>query len=197
MFDALDRLRNSETNERSFLNEPHNRTGLRSASRAVRRAWVAPEIARLGPDDAADYIDHLLRLPSDDRRQRFGQCPRDGFIRRYVDRMDWQRAFVLGYRDRGVLRGAAHVAWPDVAWLDGAEIALAVEPEWQRCGIGSALVRRAVLEACARHLPALCFYGFADNEGLRRLLHRFGGAPTVLRGEVEGRIPLPVVPGDD
>ncbi len=148
-------------------------------------------IRPLAPEEGRTLAAHLRRLDTDARRRRFGLEVGDGFIERYAHGIDWQRAFVLGYFEDGGLRGAVEAAWPAVDWLDGAaEIAVQVETGWRRRGVASALLKAASRLARARGIGGIFFSALAENDPLRRLIHRFGVPAVLLGAELEGRLSL-------
>ncbi len=80
-----------------------------------------------------------------------------------------------------------------MSWLEGAaELAVSVETAWQRQGVGTALVAEAMAEARRRNLPAVRYFGLAENTGIQGLMHRFGATTTRSGGEIDGRVDLPV-----
>jgi GNAT superfamily N-acetyltransferase len=161
--------------------------------RRADRKTAEDGICRLELDHARSYLDHLLRLTSEDRRLRFAHTAPDRMIARSIERIDGETTTLFGWIEEGVVRGVVHLAWPDVSWLEGAaELAVSVEAEWQRQGIGRRLVEEAVAEARQRHLPAIRYVGLAENKGLLALMASFGGLTTRAGGEVDGRVDLPV-----
>jgi GNAT superfamily N-acetyltransferase len=167
----------------------------------AERPWIAPPIAArqpirlpirmLEPGERSLLRAHLLRLPPADRRRRFLRDIDDDVISRYVAGIDFARAAVAAYIEEGMVRAASQLAWPDIPWLEGeAELAVEVEPRWQRRGIGTAMVARAAEEARERRLPGIRFYAGGANEPVRRIAHRFEARLTTGDGEIEGRIAL-------
>ena len=148
-------------------------------------------IRPLAPEERRTLTAHLCRLDNNSRRRRFGLEVSDGFIDRYARSIDWDRAFVLGYFEGGVLRGAVEAAWPAVDWLDGAaEIAVQVEADWRRRGVASALLRAASRLALARGIAGIFFSALAENDPLRPLISRFGIPVALVGTELQGRLPL-------
>lgn len=156
--------------------------------------WPAAGIGSLrllAPAEGAAVSAHLLRLSADDRRLRFAHPAHDGFLDRYVRTIDWDRSFILAWEREGCPRAIAHVAWPDVSWLEGgADLGVSVEGPWQRQGVGRALVRASVTEARARNLPAIRWNALGENTGIIRLMRGLG--LSILRSgtSIEGVIDL-------
>lgn len=90
-----------------------------------------------------DYRQHLLRLDGQSRHARFGWAMDDAGINAHCLRVMGEGAIVIGGYVEGTVRGGVEL-WP-VA--DRAEIVFSVEKDWQRQGLGTALVERAVAEA--------------------------------------------------
>lgn len=145
--------------------------------------------------EAGAYLDHLIRLDPESRRHRFGRPIGDQDLARFVAEIDWSRALVLAHIEDGMVRGAAHLAWPDVEWLGGdGELAVAVEGRWRRGGIGRGLLERATSEARARGLAGIMFFTQSDNEPMLALARHFDAPLSYIGREVEGRVPLTIPP---
>lgn len=136
------------------------------------------------------YEAHLLRLGAEDRAYRFAAGAGDSQIRKHVRGIDQLRTIVLGYFENDELRGAAEIAGLHIAWPTEAELAVIVEKPWQGRGIGTQLVRRALVVArnrsCA-HLHTICLI---DNVRMRHIVRKFEGDMQFESGMVEGDIRL-------
>jgi GNAT superfamily N-acetyltransferase len=149
-------------------------------------------LQQLAPGHASAYLAHLLRLSKDDRRLRFAHPAHDKAVARAVARIDWETTALFGWVEGGVVRGVAHLAWPDAAWLEGgAEVAVSVETALQRQGVGRRLVDEAIAEARRRRLPVVHYVGLAENRALIALMAGFGGTAVRQGGEIAGRVDLP------
>ena len=169
------------------------RAALRADPGLVSPLWGAARdgIRPLLSYEAGAYLAHLVRLDPDSRRHRFGRPIEDRDLARFVAAIDWSRALVLAHVEEGRVRGAAHLAWPDVEWLGGdGELAVAVEGGWRRRGIGRVLLERATGEARARGLAGIMFFTRADNEAMLALAQHFDAPLDYFGSEVEGRVPL-------
>ncbi len=83
-------------------------------------------VQHLNGNARAALVAHLLALPAEDRRLRFGSSLSPESIANYVDSIDLVHDAVFGvYDDRLALVGAAHLAFAD----DLAELGLSVLPE--------------------------------------------------------------------
>lgn len=136
-----------------------------------------------------EVVRHLLRLPANDRRLRFGAPMRDSSIEAYVAGIDFARdqAFSILGSDLE-LRGLAHLA------LDGerdtAELGLSVDWSVRERGHGNALLQRAVLHATNRGYRALFMHCLAENATMMNLARRAGLSIVITHGEADGRLTL-------
>lgn len=143
---------------------------------------------QLGRHEAAAYAAHLVALRDEDRRLRFGQPIDDAAIRRYVERIDFDRDAVFGVTDEELaLVGAAHLARGPRC----AELGISVLPAHRRRGVGDALMRRAVLHARNWGIAEFFTHCLRENAPLVRLARRNGLRVTVEGGEADGVLVLP------
>ncbi|MBI1943002.1 MAG: GNAT family N-acetyltransferase [Betaproteobacteria bacterium] len=146
-------------------------------------------VQKLNPRHRDDIARHLLRLPAEDRRLRFGRAIRDQAIGEYVAGIDLgrDRAFGVSAPDLALI-GVAHLA------LDrstgSAELGLSVDPASRGRGYGYALLQRAVLHAANRGFRALFMYCLAENHIMIHLARKAGLTVVVERGEVDARLAL-------
>ena len=132
---------------------------------------------------------HLLRLPPNDRRLRFGAPMRDDSIAAYVARIDFARDQVFGILGSDLeLWGLAHLALaPDG---ETAELGLSVDWSVRERGYGNALLQRAVLHATNRGYRALFMHCLAENKTMMNLARRAGLSLVITQGEADGRLAL-------
>ena len=136
-------------------------------------------------------VGHFLALPLKDRSLRFGSALAPAVIARYVDGIDFRRDTVFGVHDAGlVLIGVAHLAIEHGV----AELALSVLPGHRRCGIGSALVRRAVTHARKRGISRLFMRCRSENASIVRMAQRFDMDIVASGGDAEARLELRAPP---
>ncbi len=86
----------------------------------IRKLWVG---------EAHKYRDHLLRLDSESRNNRFGGGVSDDFIADYVHLTLSLDSVVHGFFVDSHLRGAAELRMLGRSATDGAEAAIAIEKE--------------------------------------------------------------------
>jgi GNAT superfamily N-acetyltransferase len=150
-----------------------------------------PRVAvhRLNPRHRDDISRHLLLLPADDRRLRFGQHIRDEAVHDYVARIDFERDRVFGVHAPDLeLAGVAHLALDPVAQL--AELGLSVDPTCRGKGYGFALLQRAVLHAANLGFRVLFMYCLAENRIMMHLARKAGLTLVVEFGETDARLAL-------
>ena len=147
---------------------------------------------KLGAADASAMVDHLCRLPDSDRRLRFhGTVSSEWIARRYAG-LDWSRTVAVGVFVEGVLRGFVELAFesPLPVPETRAELAISIEPDFQRAGLGRELTGRAVTIARnrgAQHLIMLCL---PENLPMRRIAKRLSGVMHQEDGTVEADLDL-------
>src|ERR1700750_1920446 len=134
--------------------------------------------------------DHLLRLDSVSRHDRFHGFLGDSFIERYAARCGSDGTVIIAYLVDGVVRGAAELHPPEQSPDAQPEIAFSVERSLRRSGVGSVLFRSLIAEARARNLRSLRITTGSHNEAMRALAHKFGANLTFRHGESTGSIAL-------
>jgi RimJ/RimL family protein N-acetyltransferase len=148
------------------------------------------DIARiLTPAELDLYRDHLLRLGAADRRLRFGATVGDETIEAFVARISpWDTRIIARFNDRLEV-----VAAVQVTVVDGplAELAFSVDEAERGRGLGTALMRRALLWARNRGIRRLCLYCRAENHAMRRIARRAGMALAMSEGDAEGFLDVP------
>ena len=144
----------------------------------IRKLWSAEMHA---------YREHLLRLDSESRRNRFCGAIADDTIRTYAATARGGDVIVHGFFVDGVLRGAA-----DLRMLGReAEAAFSIEKPWQSHGIGSALLERSLLAARNRGIKHLHVCCLANNQRMQHLARKFDAELTFDYGTVNGTMENP------
>jgi GNAT superfamily N-acetyltransferase len=134
--------------------------------------------------------DHLLRLDSASRRDRFNGFMDDDFIERYAAKCADDGTVIIAYVEDGVVRGAAELHPPDQSPDALPEIAFSVEARVRRQGVGSILFRKLIAEAHSEGYHALRITTGAQNQAMRTLANKFGAHLTFRHGESTGSIDL-------
>jgi len=134
--------------------------------------------------------DHLLRLDSGSRHDRFNGFMDDGFIERYAAKCADDGTVIIAYFENGVVRGAAELHPPDQSPDSLPEIAFSVEASVRRQGVGSILFRKLIAEARLKGYHSLRITTGAQNHAMRALANKFGAHLTFRHGESTGGIDL-------
>jgi GNAT superfamily N-acetyltransferase len=121
----------------------------------------------------AELVRHLTRLDLRSRVNRFFTPAQDGAIRTYVDKSS--PLFVVTAERGGEVCGVAEVH-PHHDRPRAAEIAVSVDEDLRRRGIGRALFSRALAEARARGIRDIWVVYLSGNEAMRRIAGRAGFA---------------------
>ena len=150
---------------------------------------VRVAVSRLNLRHRDDIACHLLQLPEEDRRLRFGHAIRDDTVRAYVDGIDFARDRVFGVHGPAMeLIGVAHLALDAVEKL--AELGVSVDPSCRTNGYGFALLQRAVLHAENLGYRILFMHCLAENGIMMHLARKAGLTVVVEHGEADARLTL-------
>jgi len=146
-------------------------------------------VQKLGPMHRAQILRHLLRLPAEDRRLRFGAPVRDSAIEAYVAGIDFTRDRAFGVLGVDLeLLGIAHLALDPAEQV--AELGLSVDSSARGKGYGYALLQRSVLHATNLGYAALFMHCLAENQIVMHLARKAGLTLVVESGEADGRLAL-------
>ncbi len=139
-------------------------------------------------EDWRDQLrDHLLRLGPESRFNRFLGWTSDDAILRYVDTIGPE--LVIEARIAGHRCGLAELHLRK-SHRPMAEIALSVEDDWQRLGIGAALFDKALRESRIRGVWEIWIFHLKSNLAIRRITERAGFTrmtdddPSVVRARI-------------
>ena len=146
-------------------------------------------VQRLAASHRDKIVRHLLRLPADDRRLRFGAPMRDSTIETYVERIDFAHDQAFGIFGADLeLWGMAHLALDSRG--QSAELGLSVDCSVRGKGYGYALLQRAVLHATNRGYRALFMHCLAENGVMMNLARKAGLSVVITSGEADGQLAL-------
>jgi RimJ/RimL family protein N-acetyltransferase len=149
----------------------------------------AVAVQRLNLRHREDIARHLLQLPEEDRRLRFGHVIRDDAIRAYVAGIDFERDRVFGIEGEALeLVGFAHLALDPAD--PTAELGLSVDPRCRGKGYGYALLQRALLHATNIGCRVLFMHCLAENAIMMHLARKAGLLLVLEGGEADGRLRL-------
>lgn len=144
----------------------------------IRKLWVA---------DAAAFRDHLLRLDTTTRRNRFGMATGDEFITRYAEASFNLDTLIHGVFVDEKLVGVGELRLLGTSRTD-AEAAFSVETEYQLRGFGSRLMGKLLLSARNRRIRKLYMNCLASNGQMQRLARRHGAELEYESGDVVGLV---------
>ena len=161
------------------------------------------EVRRLWPSDMEAYRDHLLRLDSRSRHERFGGGMSDDFLMHYAEHCFGQGDLLYGAFIDGGLVGAAELRSSAAIWSEQApfgrhihaEAAFSVEQGHRRQGIGEKLFRRIQRAASNHGVETIEIICLPDNIGMRMLAQKFkthfSFEESALTGRLRARRPTP------
>lgn len=145
-------------------------------------------IHELAGDHREALLEHLLALPVEDIRLRFGAPLGADAIRSYVERIAFDVDAVFAVRGDGLrILGAAHLAVTG----DQAEFGVSVLPAHRDKGIGAALFARAEEHARNRRIARLFVHCLRENAPMVGLARAKGMDIFVEAGEVDAYAALP------
>jgi len=147
-------------------------------------------IRQLRPSEETLFRNHLLRLDTVSRRDRFNGVTDDQFVSAYSSRCFHDGTTVIGYVVDGQVRGAAELhERPELVEPTG-EIAFSVEHDYQHGGIGGQLFARLIETARGFGYERLLVTTHSQNEAMKALARRFDAKLSFAAGEAVGLIEL-------
>lgn len=131
-------------------------------------------------------LDHLTRLPLNDRYLRFCNTLSDEGIENYVNRIDLRsttgEACFAVFDDHKRIVGLCHIA-PYTDSESSAEMALSVDEDRRKCGIGDVLFHRGILHCESLGIKRIYMNCLASNTPVQKLARRHGMKVTTDYGE--------------
>lgn len=147
-------------------------------------------IRQLRPSDLPRFAEHLLRLDSQSRRDRFNGLADDDFLRAYAERCFHEGVTVIGYVEGDKVLGAAELHEQPEEIEPTAEIAFSVESKLQHRGIGARLFRRLIAQARGLGYQHLQVTTHSSNLAMKALARRFNARLSFEQGDAFGVIDL-------
>ena len=151
-------------------------------------------IRQLRPSDRHRFHEHLLRLDTESRRDRFNGAIGDGFLDAYAERCFRDGTTVVGYVYGEHVRGAAEIHERPEIEEPTAEIAFSVEREFQHRGLGGLLFERLIGHAYGLGYERLLVTTHPNNQAMKALARRFDARLSFEAGETVGVIDLAPLP---
>jgi GNAT superfamily N-acetyltransferase len=148
-------------------------------------------VRRLYRPDLPLFRDHLVRLDSDTRYNRFGLHVSDEYLGNYAELCFAPGSITYGYFEDGLIRGASELrmfASKEQAYQKDAEAAFSVEKPWRRRGIGADLMSHIVLAARNRSIGKLTIFCLRQNQAMLRLAKKFEAELKFEMSDVTGRL---------
>ena len=142
-----------------------------SASRRPSVSPTRPYIMRLDSEHEAQLSALLCDLDKSSRINRFGHPASDDRVQGYAKEAVARAAYMAGAFDAGRLIGVVEM----FATCDGiAEIAFAIDGDWRRQGLGSALLEAATCWAELAGIATLRMFISRNNWPMRQFAHNAG-----------------------
>ena len=141
-------------------------------------------VQRLARFQSGEILAHLLALPAEDLRLRFGAPLGPVGIEKYVNGIDFSNDRLFGIFDPELrLVSLAHLA----VNFEGrfAELGLSVAHESRRRGHGEALLYRGATHAASLGMRTIYMHCLSENAALMGLARKAGFKIVVERGEAD------------
>src|SRR3954451_16588062 len=148
----------------------------------IRKMWSV---------EAGRYREHLLRLDSASRLNRFGGNISDEFLAYYATLATSIDTVIHGFFVNGTMRGAAELRPIGAPITREAEAAFSIEQPWQSHGVGSVLLERTLLAARNRGLKFLHMACLADNKRMQQLARKYDADLSFDFSSVVGEVSTP------
>ena len=157
--------------------------------------WVP--IRSLSARHRPRILAHLLALDMNDRYLRFGYAAGDDQIRRYVERIAFDRDEIFGVFNRRLeLIALAHLAYEPSVDADptrpsAAEFGVSVAVRGRGRGYGARLFDHAVLRARNRHVDTIVIHALSENVAMLRIVRNAGATIERTGVDAEAHLRLP------
>jgi ribosomal protein S18 acetylase RimI-like enzyme len=172
-------------------------SGAPTALPARARAFGWVPIRSLSERHRPRILAHLLALDVDDRYLRFGYAAADDQIRRYVERIAFERDEIFGVFNRRLdLIALAHLAYePSVDSAPGkpsaAEFGVSVAVRGRGRGYGARLFDHAVLRARNRGVDTIVIHALSENVAMLKIVRNAGATIERTGVDSEAHLRLP------
>jgi GNAT superfamily N-acetyltransferase len=156
----------------------------------IARPLASGVVRILGARELPLFRDHLLRLDSASRHDRFNGALDDDFLATYAARCVNEGTIIIAYFEGDRVRGAAELHQPDLTPQSLPEIAFSVESDLRHQGVGTVLFTRLIAKARSMGYTTLRITTSAQNDAMRALARKFGARLSFRHGESTGTIDL-------
>ena len=156
---------------------------------------MIPVVQRLAGFQSGEILAHLLALPAEDLRLRFGVARSPVAIEKFVNGIDFTNDRVFGIFDPELkLVSVAHLA----VNLEGrfAELGLSVAHAIHRQGHGEALLHRGASHAASLGLRMIYMHCLSENAALMGLARKAGFKIVVDHGEADASMQIEETRGE-
>jgi len=143
---------------------------------------------RLGPNDRAQFVDHLLLLDAPARRRRFGVALGDDAVRAIAKTMAFDE-LCWGLFVGGALKGTAMVLRSDARSRRG-EFAISLDADLRGVGWGRLLLNTALESAYQHGVEFVDIHYLAENAPMARLCAALPGSLQAEHGERSKEVQL-------
>ena len=157
--------------------------------------WVT--IRSLSARHRPRILAHLLALNAGDRYLRFGYAAADDQIRRYVERIAFERDEIFGVFNRRLeLLALAHLAYEPSVDVDPdrpstAEFGVSVAVRARGRGYGARLFDHAVLRARNRRVDTIVIHALSENVAMLKIVRKAGATIERTGVDAEAHLRLP------
>jgi ribosomal protein S18 acetylase RimI-like enzyme len=157
--------------------------------------WVP--IRSLSARHRPRILAHLLALDTTDRYLRFGYAAADDQIRRYVERIAFERDEIFGVFNRRLdLIALAHLAYEPSVDSDperpsAAEFGVSVAVRGRGRGYGARLFDHAVLRARNRRVDTIVIHALTENVAMLKIVRNAGATIERTGVDAEAHLRLP------
>jgi RimJ/RimL family protein N-acetyltransferase len=154
----------------------------------------AVPVRELHAEHREEILQHLLQLNEEDRRLRFGTQTPDEVIRRYVERLEFNKDTIFGIFGSNLkLIGMAHLAYlPEIKGeARAAEFGVSVLPAGRSQGFGSALLQRSAVHSRNTRIETLFVHCLSSNKAMMHLAQKAGMRIEYAHGDADAYLKLP------
>ncbi|MEM1378228.1 MAG: GNAT family N-acetyltransferase, partial [Pseudomonadota bacterium] len=136
------------------------------------------------------FRDHLIRLDTQSRINRFGNAVSDQFLHGYAERVMTRDGTVKACFVDGVCRAAGEAFLVEHADYD-AEAAFSVEKRWQGYGLGTLIFERLIRTIRNKGGTCICVICMRHNTPMMRIAEKMNGELRIMPDGMVAHIERP------